>query len=462
LRTYLLALRRCSRADQDHSEYLPDHGPVGAGEPEPVTKDTHFLVASTTKSMSSLLVATFVDQGKLGWDQPVVDAWPGFRAPTQELTRTLRVRDLLGMASGIGEPGAFQLSQGYPTVSQLLNNFATLPVTNPPNEVFFYNNTVYAVGGYLPLLAEKVADGDLQSSYRAIMHERVYGPAGMTTARIADDPRGVVTGYAAGHGLTLGGSVARLPYAPVGSYAPVGGTLASLDDMAAYVRLQLRNGLSVSGAPVVSAANLTETHTPHIPVPVSKELDPDTISAGYGLGWTSQRYSDGNSLVWHNGGIDGFTTFIGFIPEQNLGLIVLNNINPEPTGTYFYLYVLNLILNAQLGLNIGVPAKIDELNTATITALKSQDAKSSPVDPGAVAPYLGYYQDGYQLEGGTSGTQIVLGPRLLPLASMPDGSYIMTGGLLVGSSVRLYRGPDGTPQMDLVDLDQTVQRTVGF
>ena len=206
----------------------------------------------------------------------------------------------------------------------------------------------------------------------------------------------------------------------------------------------------------------TETHTPHIPVPVSKELDPDTTSAGYGLGWTSQRYSDGNSLVWHNGGIDGFSTFIGFIPEQNLGLIVLNNINPAPTGTYFYLYVLNLILNAQLDLNIGVPAKIDELNTATITALKSQDAKSSPVDPGAVAPYLGYYQDGYQLESGTSGAQIVLGPRLLPLASMPDGSYIMTGGLLVGSSVKLYRGPDGTPQMDLVDLDQTVQRTVGF
>jgi len=64
----------------------------------PVTGDTHFLVASTTKSMSSLLVATFVDDGKLGWDQPVVEVWRGFRAPTDELTRTLRVRDLMGMA----------------------------------------------------------------------------------------------------------------------------------------------------------------------------------------------------------------------------------------------------------------------------------------------------------------------------------------------------------------------------
>ena len=40
-----------------------------------VTTDTHFLVASTTKSMSSLLVATFVDEGLFGWDQMVVHVW---------------------------------------------------------------------------------------------------------------------------------------------------------------------------------------------------------------------------------------------------------------------------------------------------------------------------------------------------------------------------------------------------
>jgi len=60
----------------------------------PVTENTRFLVASTTKSMSSLLVATYVDEGRLSWDQPVFHAWPGFRAPTHELTRTLRIRNL--------------------------------------------------------------------------------------------------------------------------------------------------------------------------------------------------------------------------------------------------------------------------------------------------------------------------------------------------------------------------------
>jgi CubicO group peptidase (beta-lactamase class C family) len=100
-----------------------------------VTSDTHFLVASTTKSMSSLLVATYVDEGKLAWDQRVIDAWPGFGAPTDELTNTLRVRDLLGMASGIGEPSALSgLHEGDPTAGQLLQSIVNLPVIAPPGE----------------------------------------------------------------------------------------------------------------------------------------------------------------------------------------------------------------------------------------------------------------------------------------------------------------------------------------
>ena len=325
----------------------------------PVTDDTHFLVASTTKSMSSLLVATYVDEGKLDWDQPVIDAWPRFRAPTDELTKTLRVRDLLGMASGIGEPPALSaLHEGDPTAVQLLQSIVNLPVIGRPNKKFFYNNTVYAVGGYLPLLAANVAGADLTAAYANAMQDRVYGPTGMATARIADDPRGVVTDYATGNGLDIKGRRTTLPYGPVGSYAPVGGTLATLNDMAAYVRLQLRKGVSVDGSRVVSKANLAECWKPHISLPVSPEFNPDVVRAGYGMGWIRERYRDGTSLVWHNGGIDGFTSYMGFLPEHDLGLIVLNSMNPGPTGTLLYSYVLNLLLSQRLGLNRGVPDKI--------------------------------------------------------------------------------------------------------
>jgi CubicO group peptidase (beta-lactamase class C family) len=231
---------------------------------EPVTNSTHFLVASTTKSMSSLLVATYVDERTLAWDQRVIEAWRGFRAPTDELTRTLRVRDLLGMASGIGEPPALSgLHEGDPTATQLLQSIVNLPVINRPGVEFFYNNTVYAVGGYLPALTDGVDGDHLAAAYARLMRDRVYRPALMSGARLTDDPRGLVDDYARGNGPGLSGSVTTLPYGPVGSYAPIGGTLATLDDMAAYVRLQLREEVSVGGRRVVSAAGLSESPPIH-------------------------------------------------------------------------------------------------------------------------------------------------------------------------------------------------------
>src|SRR5215204_303714 len=68
---------------------------------QPVTEDTHFFVASTTKSMTSAMVATYVDDGAFDWDQPVREVWSEFYAPNDELTQTMRVRDLMGMDSGI-------------------------------------------------------------------------------------------------------------------------------------------------------------------------------------------------------------------------------------------------------------------------------------------------------------------------------------------------------------------------
>src|SRR5215204_602807 len=224
----------------------------------PVTPETHFLVASTTKSMSSLLVATLVDDGALAWDQPVREVWPDFRAPSDALTRELRIRDLFGMASGIGEPASTVLHFGDLTAGELLRSIVELPVDNPPNVQFFYNNTLYAAGGYLPALQQKTAPEELETTYARLMAERVYRPAGMTDARTASDPRPFVADYATGHAPDFVHGTAAEPYAPLGSYAPAGGTMANLTSMANYVAMQLRRGVAVDGTRVVSEANLAE------------------------------------------------------------------------------------------------------------------------------------------------------------------------------------------------------------
>ncbi len=441
--------------------YTSTHGVRDVSTGAPVTNDTHYLVASTTKSMSSLLVATYVDEGLFGWDQPVVEVWPDFRAPTDELTRILRVRDLLGMDSGITEPVAVSgMHEGDPTVPQLLKLLVNLPVEHPPGTSYFYNNTVYAVGGYLPALALGTAPEDLLSVYIQQMRDRIYAPTGMSTATIADDPRGVVPRYCRGYGPDLRGARLPLAYGPVGSYVPVGGTLASLIDMTAYVRLHLRRGNSVDGIDVVSDTNLAEGWKSHIEIPYSTELDPDTVSSGYGMGWIHQRFSDDTSLIWHNGGIDGFTTYIGFLPERDTGLVVLNNMNPSDIGPLFYTAVLDHLLSEKFGLNQGVAERVHAFYDETVAKLRELSAQTAPVNRAAVAPFLGYYEAGYRLSLDDGVLRLTNGPRTFTLRAMPDGSYVTTTGLLVGIPVNLTRRSDGGAQMELVGIEK-VGRTVG-
>ena len=56
---------------------------------------------------------------------------------------------------------------------------------------------------------------------------------------------------------------------------------------------------------------------------------------------------------------------------------------------------------------------------------------------------------------------IRIGSRVMPLAAMPDETYLIVSGLILGTPVRLARGADGTPRLEIVGL-QTVRRTAGL
>jgi CubicO group peptidase (beta-lactamase class C family) len=436
-------------------------GARDGGRAARITPDTHFLVASTTKSMSSLLVSTYVDDGTLAWDQLAVDAWPGFRAPTPELTRTLRVRDLLGMGTGLAEPEALStFHQGVPTSAELLQSLVNMTVVDAPGKVWIYNNTVYSVGAYLPLLASGVKPADLAAAYSIAMKERVFGPAGMASTVIADDPRGRVTNFSRGHGLDAFGRTNTLPYGAVGSYAPVGGGLSTLTDMANYLRLELRRGKSVTGKRVVSAANLAQCWVPGVAVPLDPDTDPDGVSSGYGMGWIRERYKNGSSLVWHNGAIDGFTAFLGFLPEHDIGLVVLNNMSPFPTGLYFYPYVQSYLLSTRFGIDVGSPEKVTAIAAKARAALLAVGQTLHPVNKTHVAPFLGYYEAGYQLFLDAGRLLLQVQSRVMELRLQKGETYVMADGLLPGVTVLLTRDPDGVPAMDITGVER-VRRTVG-
>ena len=69
---------------------------------EKVNKETLFGIASNTKAFTAAGLAMLVDQGKLSWDDKVIDHIPEFRLFDPYVTREMTVRDLLSHRSGLG------------------------------------------------------------------------------------------------------------------------------------------------------------------------------------------------------------------------------------------------------------------------------------------------------------------------------------------------------------------------
>ncbi len=69
---------------------------------KPVDADTIFFTGSTGKAFTNAALATLVDEGKIGWDDKVIDHMPDFRMWDPWVTREMTIRDLLVHRSGLG------------------------------------------------------------------------------------------------------------------------------------------------------------------------------------------------------------------------------------------------------------------------------------------------------------------------------------------------------------------------
>jgi beta-lactamase class C len=410
----------------------------------PFTPDTVFRVGSTTKSMTSLLIAMLVDEGVLDWDTLVIDLIPDFALPSAELTQSVRVRDLMGMGTGLGD-ATNVLDWDRLSVTDLIESLASAPVLAEPGELFHYNNDVYAVAGYLGPLAAGVPSGDLLPAYATLMQEHVFDPIGMATTAITDDPSTLSDNFSVSYGFfPLDGvdGIRAMPFSAINSLAPVGSTSSTARDMALYLITQLNGGVTPDGTRIVSAENLAETWQPQTTIV-------DTLA--YGMGWLIEDY-EGVQIIWHDGGIDGFRTEISMLPEANAGLVILTN---TLAGQWFNLAVRYTFVDMLFGMETETPAPPDQLADAyrqTVAAFADvvDMYEADAITADVVAPYLGEYEMGWRVELFDDGTLWVLRPGhefiVLPL----EGAfYFGSGGPWMGVEVRFTAGDDGQIVMSL-------------
>jgi CubicO group peptidase (beta-lactamase class C family) len=390
------------------------------GEPTPVDEHTLFGIASNTKAFTAAALAMLVDEGKLGWDDPVTKYLPNFQMYDAYVTRELTIRDLLTHRSGLGL-GAGDL-MFWPnttfTRDEIMHRIRFLKPASGFRSRYAYDNVLYLVAGQIiPSVTGK--------SWDDFVRERIFVPLEMTESNVTVKALKPGMNVVSPH-TKIDEKVTPIPFNDLDNGAPAGSINSNAVDMAKWVVVQLDKGLiraSKDGKQRLfserqSRAMWAVTTPLNVNDPPAELAALKANYAGYGLGWSLGDYR-GRKTVSHTGGLAGMVSRVMLIPEINAGVVVLTNQEQGGAFNSVALHVMDYYLNAPATDWTAAFRTVAERGVAQARATeKSQqstrNAESKPSLP--LEKYAGRYRDVWY---GDVSIAIEEGKPVLRLAKTP-------------------------------------------
>jgi CubicO group peptidase (beta-lactamase class C family) len=294
---------------QDAVVYRQGFGVRSKSGGEPVTADTVFQIASTSKAFLAASLAIAVDRSKLNWNDRVVDLMPGFQLADPWVTRELRVYDVIAQRSGL--PGLANDILGYLgyDANAMVRSLRYVEPASSFRSSFTYTNITHTVASRL------VADALGAPDWGTVLRRDLFDPLAMKSSSYTRAAIEAAPNHARGHRYASQGSV-EIPFTDWIPYRweGAGAVNSTVTDMTAWLRMQLGNG-TFEGKSIVSAANLAVTRTPKVAI---------GEKASYAMGWVVAQTPKG-AIVLHNGATDGFGAYVALDLDRKLAVVVLTN-----------------------------------------------------------------------------------------------------------------------------------------
>ncbi|MDH3523876.1 MAG: beta-lactamase family protein [Acidobacteriota bacterium] len=290
------------------------------GDPTPPDGDTLYMIASNTKGLSTLMLAKLVDEGKLTWKTPAIDVMPSFAVADPETTSRVLVEHLVCACTGMPRQDMeWLLEYGGVTPEGAMELLATMEPTSDFGALFQYSNMLAGaagfVGGYLMF-----PDMELGAAYDKAMQSQVFDPLGMTETTF-DYERALAGNVAMAHAPDIDGNPAHAIFEinrSVIPLRPAGAGWSNVNDMLKYVAMELAEGALPDGGRYISKEALFERREPKVAV---------GNDASYGMGLMVDT-TYGTAVVHHGGDMIGYHSDMMWLPEHDVGAVVLTNGDP--------------------------------------------------------------------------------------------------------------------------------------
>jgi len=287
---------------------------------QPVTATTLFGIASHTKAFTAAAMATLVEQGKVDWNDKVIEHLPSFKLADPYITRELTIRDLLSHRSGLGL-GAGDLMiwpNTDKTTNEVIAGLANVPIEHGFRERFDYNNLMFVTAGEVISEVSGVP-------YHQYVEQTLFEPMQMDESTIGFSRIDASYDNVAVGTIEMDGELHRFPLDFLEDFSAAGATAASVDDMSRWLLTLLNEGETPTDKRLFKEESLHDMWQLTTPLPVSADAaEQGTYFRGYGLGWFVKDYY-GVKHVSHSGGILGMLSFTTVIPEEEFAITVMSN-----------------------------------------------------------------------------------------------------------------------------------------
>ncbi len=356
------------------------------GTSEPVGPDTIFPLASVTKTYTGVLAGTVVQDGKLGWDQPVVEVMPQVRLSQDYPTLHVTVTDFLSHRSGLPAfTGDLFDRLGY-SHEEVIRRIQFLPLSAGFREHDAYSNVGFFLAGMTCARAAGV-------SWEDLVQQKILTPLKLSRTGFFTGPIPPGADIASPHM----GKKPLPEFDPQTVLGPAGLMTSTARDMSRLVLMLLNQG-ELDGVRILTTETVEHLFTPAmVAEPGFADMAPIFADSGfsYGMGVGIYHYN-GYQIIEKGGARAGVRSLLTLVPEKKLGLVILCN----QSATAFPEAVRARVLENELGparqdlqsLIWQQQLKVDKMLASVPVEAPGPPAVTRP-SPLPLESYLGQYEN---------------------------------------------------------------------
>jgi len=284
LRTWQIPGAAVAIVRNDVVVFAKGYGIKEIGGTEPVTADTLFQLASTSKAFTSTSLAMLATDKKFSFDDPVKKYVPYFRLDDLCADSQVTVRDILSHRTGLTRHD--ELWDNSPlTREEVVRSIGQVGLTKPFRTAYQYQNIMFIAAGEVVTHASGVPWDDF-------VRTRIFQPLAMTRT-ITSDADWDKSDHATGHRYDWRTNTVTIQR-PIDTHTlgAAGAIKSSARDMGNWIRFQLSGG-AYDLHQLVDPDLLAETKTPQTVIrmePSTRDSNPETNVMSYAMGWNVQDY----------------------------------------------------------------------------------------------------------------------------------------------------------------------------